>query len=94
VALGDVPFTLAFGDPQAKSAYQSPRTLIPGYENHAEDALPLARAGDVERNLTAESRLPEWMAGVQPRRIALWTILVAAVAVLGVMAWRLKKQAD
>ena len=94
VARGDGPFTLAFGDPQAKSAYQSPRTLIPGYESHAEDALPLAKAGDVERNLTAESRLPEWMAGVPPRRIALWTILVAAVAVLGVMAWRLKKQAD
>ena len=94
VARGDGPFTLAFGDPQAKSAYQAPKTLIPGYEDHAEDALPLAKLGGIERNITAESRLPEWMAGVPPRRIALWTILVVAVAGLGVMAWRLRRQVD
>jgi hypothetical protein len=91
VARGDGPFTLAFGDPQAKSAYSSPATLIPGYEAHAEDALPLAHLGSIERNPVASDRLPEWLAGVPPKRFALWTILVVAVAALGFMAWRLGK---
>ena len=91
VARGDGPFDLAFGSSQAGPAYSSPATLIPGYEAHAEDALPLAHLGAIERNPLASSRMPEWMAGVPPRRFALWTILVVAVAALGYMAWRLRQ---
>ena len=92
VARGDGPFMLAFGDTQAKAAYASPATLIPGYEAHMEDALPLAKLGVVEKTPAANRHYPEWMAGVPPRRFALWTILIAAVAALGFMAWRLSTQ--
>ena len=57
-----------------------------------EDALPLAKLGGVEKTPGANRHYPEWMAGVPPRRFALWTILVAAVAALGFMAWRLSTQ--
>jgi hypothetical protein len=92
VARGAGPFTLAFGDSFAKPTYSSPATLIPSYESHSEDTLPLAKLGAIERNPLKSKRYPEWMAGVPPRRFALWTILVVAVAGLGFMAWRLGKQ--
>jgi hypothetical protein len=36
--------------------------------------------------------LPAPLAALGPRKLALWAVLILAVAVLGFMAWRLHRQ--
>jgi hypothetical protein len=89
VARGEGPFTLAFGDATRAAAALPLESLIPGYQKGAEAKLPLARAGEAKRG-PPPSRWDRLVAA-PPRRIALWAILVAGVALLGFMAWRLAK---
>lgn len=89
---GDGPFVLAVGAATAKPAIVSVSTLIPGYARLDEMKLPEAKPKAWERTEPARSPLPAFLADVPPRRIALWGILVAAVGVLGFMAWRLARQ--
>jgi hypothetical protein len=92
VARGEGPFTLAFGDPSAKPALLPIASIIPGYEAHAELRLPEAAVGAIASGARPNDALPEWLQEVPPRNLALWAILVAAVVILGLMAWRLARK--
>ena len=81
VARGEAPFALAL----------PVSTLIPNSERLAELRLPEAKAGAVAAGPPA-SRWDRIVGEVDARRLALWAILVAGVAVLGAMAWRLSRQ--
>jgi len=91
VARGDGPFSLAFGKPEATPAALPLSTLIPRYERLAEMKLPLATLGEVASG-PPPTRFDRLAGQVNPRRIALWAILLAGVAALGYMAWRLNRQ--
>jgi hypothetical protein len=93
VARGEEPFTLAFGNPQARSALLPVASVIPAYEPHAEMALPEAVAGKLERTTTMQDQWPAFMQDVPPRKLALWAVLIGAVALLAFMAWRLHASA-
>lgn len=92
VARGPGPFRLAFGDPEAKPAWLPVSTLIPGYRRGDELKLPEATVGVVEGGPPRASMLPARLAALGPRKLALWVVLILAVAVLGFMAWRLQRQ--
>ncbi|MGE5095015.1 MAG: DUF3999 domain-containing protein [Betaproteobacteria bacterium] len=94
VARGDEPFTLAFGNREARSALLPVSSLMPGHEPHAEMALPEARAGALSRTPSARDAWPEWLQDASPRKLALWALLVGAVVLLGFMAWRLHRSAQ
>jgi hypothetical protein len=91
VARGEAPYTLAFGNARASGVALPVSTLMPDYERLAELRLPEARAGAVAEGPRA-SRWDRLVGELDARRLALWVILVAGVAVLGVMAWRLSRQ--
>jgi uncharacterized protein DUF3999 len=92
VARGEGPFTLVFGDPKASSVALPVASIIPEYKRQAELALPEAKVGAVAA-APAPTQWERLTADVQPRRVALWAILLIGVAVLGFMAWRLLRQA-
>ncbi|MBC8023792.1 MAG: DUF3999 domain-containing protein [Burkholderiales bacterium] len=91
VARGDAPFTLAFGNPEAKRAMLEPSQLIPGYERLEELKLPLAQVGAIQ-----STGRDEWwrrvLGDTSPRKVTLWVVLLVAVAALAWMAWRLSRQ--
>ncbi|NJD86882.1 MAG: DUF3999 domain-containing protein [Betaproteobacteria bacterium] len=92
-ARGEGPFLLAFGNDRAKSVALPVTTLMPGYRAHDEFALRAAGIGTLQENPgTGVSRWPEWIRDADGKQIALWALLVAGVAVLAVMAWRLSRQ--
>ncbi len=92
VARGEPPFRLAFGDPDAKPAWVPVSTLIPGYQRDDERKLGEARVGTVSSGPVRGAGWPAWAAEMGPRKLTLWAVLIAAVAVLAFMAWRLKRQ--
>ena len=84
---------LAFGNPQAQSVAYPVATLVPGYRPHDEFALPAARLGPLEeRSAGTASAYPDWLREADGKRLTLWALLLADVAVLAVMAWRLSRQ--
>lgn len=92
VARGPGPFHLAFGDPDAKSAWVSVSTLVPGYKRGDELKLPEASVGAVEGGPPRASILPPRLAEMGPRKLTLWGLLIFAVGVLAFMAWLLHRQ--
>jgi hypothetical protein len=92
VTRGDPPFRLAFGNPDAKPAWVPVSTLIPNYQRDDERKLGEALVGPVSSGPVRASKWPAWAAEMGPRKLTLWAVLIAAVAVLGFMAWRLKRQ--
>ncbi|HYC36272.1 MAG TPA: DUF3999 domain-containing protein [Usitatibacter sp.] len=91
VKRGEPPFTLAFGKPDARSATLPLSSLVPDYKRQAELELPAASVAKVETG-PPPTRFEQIVAQANPRRIALWAILLAGVGLLGYMAWRLSKQ--
>ncbi len=92
-ARGEGPFVLAFGNLQAQSVAYPVATLVPGYRPHDEFALPAARLGALEeRSARPASAFPGWLREADGKRLTLWALLLAGVAVLAVMAWRLSRQ--
>lgn len=84
------PYQLAVGSASAKPGAYPIASLVPDYKEQALARIPEARTGDL-RTAGGEARLRDQ----QPlpwRRIALWGALVAAVAILGAMAWSLLKR--
>jgi hypothetical protein len=92
VTRGDPPFRLAFGNPDAKPAWVPVSTLIPNYQRNDERKLPEASVGPVTSGPVRGAGWPAWAADMGPRKLTLWAVLIAAVAVLGFMAWRLRRQ--
>jgi len=95
VARGPGPFMLAYG--QRERAGEKSRvvaralplaSLMPDYRPGAEWALPAAQPGTPVLNNPAalESR---WTDRLDLRQLGLWAVLLGAVVVLALMAWRL-----
>lgn len=89
VAQGEGPFHLAFGNAQATSTALPLATLVPNTKaplSYARARVGLVRAGP------PPTRWDQVVGDVNPRRITLWAILLAGVAALAFMAWRLSRQ--
>ena len=92
-ARGEGPFVLAFGNARAQPVAFPVTTLVPGYRAQDEFALPAAKLGAPAENAGAgATRWPEWLGEADGKRVTLWALLLAGVAVLAVMAWRLSRQ--
>ena len=92
-ARGEGPFVLAFGNAQAQAIAYPVTTLVPDYRAHDEFTLPVARLGTLSENAArSASRWPDWLREADGKRITLWALLLAGVAVLAAMAWRLSRQ--
>lgn len=94
LARGEPPFTLAYGQRDARAAQLPLASLLPGYRPGMEASLPLAEPGQPVslggRNAPLpgqEDRLPaDW------KRWLLWLVLLAGVALLALMARSLMRQ--
>ena len=91
VARGDAPFTLAFGNPDAKRVMLEPNQLIPGYERLEELKLPQAQVGAVATGARSGDWLRAITGDTSPRKIVLWAVLLVAVFALAFMALRLSR---
>ena len=91
VARGDGPFTLAFGNPEAKRSVLDTSQLIPGYQRGMELKLAAAQVGGVTTGDIKGDWVRSVTGGTSPRKIALWAVLIVAVIALGLMAYRLAK---
>ncbi|HSD61255.1 MAG TPA: DUF3999 domain-containing protein [Burkholderiales bacterium] len=90
VPRGPGPYQLAVGSALAKPGAYPIASLVPGFQEEALARIPEARTGNL-RTAGGEARLNEQQA-LPWRRIVLWGALVAAVAILGAMAWSLLKR--
>ena len=92
VARGEAPFALAWGDPEAKSAWVPVSSLIPSYKMRDELKLPAAGVSDVKSEGPPHGNWPGWAARMGPRKLTLWAVLALSVLVLGGIAWTLHRQ--
>lgn len=92
VARGEPPFRLAFGNPLAERASLPLPSVIPGYERHAELALPVATVGEVATTSLRGDGWRRYLGEDGGRRLLLWVVLVVGVLLLGTMAWRVSRQ--
>ncbi|MBA1146565.1 DUF3999 family protein, partial [Ectothiorhodospiraceae bacterium WFHF3C12] len=91
VAQGPGPYTLAFGS--AAQARTLPKEeLGEGLLRTAEEDEVAAATAGQRVELGGPSRLQPGPGSLPWTRILLWAVLLAAVAVLAFMAWRLYKQ--
>jgi len=88
VAQGEGPFHVAFGNAQATSSALTLDQLVPTTPTAMN--IGTAKVGAVRAG-PPPTRWEQIVGEMNPRRIALWTILVTGVAGLGFMAWRLAK---
>jgi len=88
---GAPPFTLAVGKAGAQTAQLPLGTLMPGMEAGAIDRLPVAKPTWSGIETAAATPPPVLASPWDWRRIGLWTVLLAGVAVLALMAWSLLK---
>jgi hypothetical protein len=100
VARGNPPFTLAYGSRDAKPSAYAIDSLVPGYRRDADLAAKVASTDESAVPVkAAEADAPAVLGGqkvleerIDLKRWALWAALIAGVALLGWMAWRLVKQ--
>ncbi len=90
VARGQGPFSLAYGNPQARAGSLDAAVLIPGYQPGADVSLPQANTGaEIASNAVAPPAEEERIDPAARKRYMLWGLLVLGVAVMGWMAMRL-----
>jgi len=102
VARGNPPFTLAYGSRDAKPSAYAIEALVPGYRRDADLNAKVASTEDKAVPVSAaEADAPAVLGGqraleerIDLKRWTLWASLVAGVAFLAWMAWRLLKQMD
>jgi len=101
VARGNPPFTLAYGSRDAKPSAYAIEAIVPGYRGDADLGAKTASAGGnasmPAKAVAGESPAPLGGSNALEERIdvkrwLLWGSLLAGVALLGWMAWRLSKQ--
>jgi Holliday junction resolvase len=101
VARGNPPFTLGYGSRDAKPSAYGIEALVPGYRSEADLNAKVASTGQEKAMsvTSAEAGAPSVLGGqraleqrIDVKRWTLWASLVAGVAFLGWMAWRLVKQ--
>jgi hypothetical protein len=86
LARGSAPYRLALGDASARSTALPLGTLIPGYEPRRLASLGRATAPEAVRQAAAAQSSADW------KRIGLWGVLLAGVALLGGMAFSLLRK--
>lgn len=92
LASGSAPYTLAFGNNKARSASLPLTTLLPDYRAGDELKLPLATTGAlVSHETVGGDSSADKLQDMEWKSLLLWTILIAGVALLGWMAWNIKK---
>ena len=92
VTRGQGPFTLAWGDPEAKAGWTPVSSLMPSYKVRDELKLPAAGVSEVKSAGPPRGDWPSWAARMGPKKLALWGVLLSAVAVLAAIAWLLYGQ--
>jgi len=91
VARGDGPYLLAYGDAATVPAAFPVTTLVPGYRTEQFPALPEASFGPPLARAAPDGAAPATNAFAW-RSAALWAVLIAGVAALAAMVWRLSRQ--
>jgi len=87
-ARGAGPFRLAYGNSRAQAGSLGIETLVPGWRTDQEPQMSVASTGPVQE-LAGESVARQ---RIDLKKWGLWSALLAGVAVLAWMAWRLSKQ--
>jgi len=87
-ARGNAPFMLAYGNGKALPNALAMQTLVPGWGSESAPEIALAMTGAVKTLAGATAARQR----IDMKKIALWAALIAGVAMLGFMAWRLSKQ--
>lgn len=101
-ARGEGPFTLAFGNRDAKTSAYAIESLVPGYHSDADIDASVATIQVAPKAVNAiQPDKPTLLGGesvlderIDPKKWILWGCLAAGVLFLGWMAWRLLKQMD
>lgn len=88
LASGSGPYTLAFGNRKVKPVAFPLSVLLPGFMAGDELKLPEASTGALITS-SAPADLEQYE--IEWRQWALWGILITGVALLGWMAWRIRK---
>ncbi len=92
IARGPPPFKLCYGAINVASAEVAIDRLLPGYKEGGALTAQLARIGTPEKLAIIPAPAPK--AHRPWKKYSLWAILVAAVALLGWMAYRLTRQME
>jgi hypothetical protein len=87
-ARGSAPFMLAYGNGKALPNALAMQTLVPGWGSETAPEIALATSGAAQTLAGAAAARQR----IDMKKVALWAALLAGVAVLGFMAWRLSKQ--
>jgi hypothetical protein len=87
-ARGTGPFRLAYGNSRAHSGSLGIESLVPGWRTDQEPQMSVASTGPVQKLAGEAAARPR----ADLKKWALWSALLAGVAVLAWMAWRLTKQ--
>jgi hypothetical protein len=97
LAAGQPPYTLAFGRNNAQAAAVELAQVAPGFSTQELRQIEQAQAGPLQIQQTPQaddiqSAEQKANAAAQTRTLILWAVLLAGVAVLGTMVWRLFRQ--
>ena len=92
LAGGKGPYTLAFGHSGVESNQVPLSQVAPGFSMRELAALEGAKAGEPVRQDGAGGNAGDEAAAAGKQSLWLWALLVAGVAALGLMAWKLSRQ--
>jgi len=92
LASGKGPYILAFGRSGVQSSEVPLNQVAPGFSTRELALLEQATAGDPVRQQEAGNSERRAQEAVGKQSIWLWALLVAGVAALGLMAWKLSRQ--
>lgn len=96
VARGEPPFRAVFGSAEARSSAQAVQTIVPGYKSDEPLTAFAARLGEIRsvepRVKSAAEVVQDYFARMDEKKLWLWLSLLAAVAVILAMGWRLTRQ--
>jgi len=93
VAGGKAPYTLAFGRDGVQSMQVQLNQVAPGFSSSELAALEQARTGEsLQQGAHPGGAGSGTQDGSNMRVLGLWALLLAGVAVLAMMAWKLSRQ--
>jgi Protein of unknown function (DUF3999) len=87
-ARGAGPFRLAYGNAKAPAGSLGVDVLVPGWRTDQEPQMAVASTGSAQKLAGEAAARPR----ADLKKLGLWAALLAGVAVLAWMAWRLSKQ--
>ena len=87
-ARGSAPFMLAYGNGKAQANALAIKSLVPGWGSESAPQISVATTGSVQ-TLAGETAARR---RIDMKKAGLWAALLAGVAFLGFMAWRLSRQ--